>query len=85
MVGLVHKCATELREYDTSLDCDLYPDKSVYPHIACVSSPTHVPLPPPSRPLNLSRCEPMKHEYCASLYNETVIPNLIGQYSQVVD
>lgn len=80
--GFTHKCEVELNDIGMTLDCGLYPDKSVYPDTMCISSP-HSPLPPPGAPVNRPQCEPMKHRFCTPLYNETVIPNLIGQSSQV--
>lgn len=78
-----HRCVEMLREAGTVIDCTHYPDKAIYPNAVCIDSPTTPVVPVPSPQINQPQCEPMKHKFCGEMYNTTVIPNLIGQYSQV--
>ncbi|XP_067937043.1 atrial natriuretic peptide-converting enzyme-like [Watersipora subatra] len=79
--SFAHACAAELDSIDVTLDCDLYPDKTVFPETVCIFSPSAI-LPPPDWLLGHPKCQPLRHKFCLSLYNMTVIPNLIGQSSQ---
>lgn len=65
------------------IDCDRYPDKSIYPDTVCVMSLTDTSTPAPAAPVGQPQCEAMKHDYCLNEANRTIIPNLMGQNSQV--
>ena len=79
----MHQCATEVSEFGLEVECEVYPDKSIYPDVECISSPHISPPTVPSAVANIAQCEPLKNRMCSKFYNQTIVPNMIGQHSQV--
>ena len=77
-----HNCSAMLEDLGTEIDCSLYPDPAVFAGANCIDI-DGTELAPPTVVDQHRQCQPLKHEFCRSLYNTTVVPNLLGQTSQV--